>query len=180
MSWNDYYQRRDIIEAVLRQARRAPGAPLPFAEVEGAERAFGTEENLLRALHYKWTQVLGGYLRAEVAGPEDADDVPGGGESDHVDAVARAWHGAVRDHPTLHAVLEAHLPHHPALRPMHDAELRMLAVTAGLAEPNEPRDEVTRIGEAFEALLRNQTARHAPDRRANPVGQLLRRLAPTG
>ncbi|WP_106178565.1 hypothetical protein [Prauserella shujinwangii] len=178
MSWNDFYRRRDVMEAVLRQARRAPDAELPFAGIEGAEEVFGTEEQLLQALQHKWTQVLGGYLRAHVAGPEDADEVPGGGESDHVDAVSRAWHEAARDHATLRAVLDAHLPRYPALRPMHDAELRMLAITAGLAEPYEPRDEVAKVGAAFVALLRNQAP--APARRANPVGQLLRKLAPAG
>ncbi|MBK1786186.1 hypothetical protein [Prauserella cavernicola] len=179
MSWNDFYRRRDVIDAVLRRAERDPHGALPFAEVAGAREAFGSEENLLLALQYKWTQVLSGRLRSEVAGPEDADGVPGGGERDHVDAVSRAWRAAVREQPTLRAVLEAHAGRYASTDNAHEAELRMLAVTAGLAEPNEPRAEVTRIGQAFVALLEARAGSRTRSRRANPVGQLLRRLAPT-
>ncbi|MFF5992521.1 hypothetical protein [Prauserella flavalba] len=178
MSWNDFYRRRDIIDAVLKQAARNPRAGLPFAEISGAREAFGSEEKLLLALQYKWTQVLTGTLRAEVAGPEDAYDVPGG-EPDHVDAVSRAWRTAARENATLRAVLDASVDRYPALRRAYEAELRMLAVTAALAEPHEPRDEVTRVGEAFVSLLRARAGHLTAGRRANPVGQLLRRLAPT-
>ncbi|WP_020671429.1 hypothetical protein [Amycolatopsis nigrescens] len=174
MSWNDFYRRRDVLEAVLRQARHNPAGSLPFAEVPGAEEAFGTRENLLLALHYKWTQLLSGHLRAGVAGPEDADGVPGGNDIDHVDAVSNAWRTAVRDNETLRAVLDAHADR---LGPVREAEQRMLAVTAGLAEPHEPAAEATKVGAAFETLLRNGPAK--PARRRNPVGHLLRLLAPS-
>ncbi|PXY27227.1 hypothetical protein [Prauserella muralis] len=179
MSWNDFYQRRDIIDAVLREARRDPRGPLPFARIPGAARAFGSEENLLLALQYKWAQVLSGRLRAQAAGPEDAADVPGWGERDHVDAVSRAWLSATREHPTLRAVLDAHADEYPRLRAAHEAELRMLAVTAGLAEPHEPREEAVKVGRAFVSLLRGRDATASPRRRSNPVGQLLRKLAAT-
>ncbi|HKS48896.1 MAG TPA: hypothetical protein VJT49_28070 [Amycolatopsis sp.] len=143
MSWNDFYRRRDVTESVLRRARHAPEGPLPFAEISGAQDVFGSEENLLLALHYKWRQVLAGYLRAEVT-----DDC------DHVAAVTRAWRRAVRDNQTLRAVLDAH-DDHPALHGVHQAQQRTLAVTAGLADAAEPTDEVTRVGAAFEALLRH-------------------------
>lgn len=178
MSWNDFYRRRDVMEHVLRQARRAPEGNLPFASVPGAAEVFGTEENLLLALQYKWTQVLGGYLRAEIAGPEDAGDVPSGAQRDNVDAVSRAWRAAVRDHRTLHATLEAQRPRHEALARAYQTELRTLAYTAGLAEPNEAPDEVTRIGAAFVALLRGHPV-HSERTRGGPVGSLLRRLAAT-
>jgi hypothetical protein len=53
----------------------------------------------------------------------------------------------------------------------------MLAVTAGLAEPREPVAEITKIGVAFDALLRSGPVR--PPRRRSPVGHLLRMLAPS-
>lgn len=177
MSWNDFYQRRDVMDAVLRQAKRDPGASLPFAEVPGAVEAFGTEQELLLALHYKWTQLLSGYLRAEVGGPEDADDVPARDDTDHVDGVSRAWQAAARDHETLRAVLDANRERHPAVAKMCESEQRMLAVTAGLAEPHESAEEITKVGAAFDALLRNGPTRHA--RRRSPVGHLLRMLAPS-
>lgn len=177
MSWNDFYRRRDIMDAAIEQARRDPQAPLPFEEISGAKETFGSEEGLLLALHYRWMQALSGHLRAAVAGPEDTADVPGGWESDHVEAVSKAWRAAVRENPTLHALLEAGAERYPALRSAHEDELRVLALTAGLADPGEPRDEVARIGGTLVALLRNKGAR---PRSANPVGEWLRRLAPTG
>jgi len=167
MSWNDYYRRRDVMETVLRLAARDPEGPLPFAEVRGARAAFGDEEQLLLALHYKWTQVLSGHLRTELLG-----------EDDHVDAVTRAWRTAVRGNRTLRAVLDANIDRYPALRPVHEAELRMLATAAGLADPGEPTAEVTKVGAAFSRLLRQRPeSRRARTR--GPVGQLLRMLAPS-
>ncbi|NKQ58461.1 hypothetical protein HFP15_36995 [Amycolatopsis sp. K13G38] len=167
MSWNDYYRRRDVMETVLRLAARDPEGPLPFAEVSGAREAFGSEEQLLLALHYKWTQVLSGHLRAELLG-----------EDDHVDAVTRAWRAAVRGNRALRAVLDANLDRSPALRPVHEAEVRMLAIAAGLAEAGEPTAEVTKVGAAFSTLLR-QRPEPRRGRTRGPVGQLLKMLAPS-
>lgn len=174
MTWNDFYQRRDVITAVLEKARGDPEGTLPFAEVSDAEHVFGSEENLLLALHYKWTQILTGHLRGALGEPEDTDTDRG----DSVDAVTKAWHAAVAAHPTLHGVVDAGIERHPGtLRHVHEAEMRMLALTAGLADPAEPAEEVTKVGSAFLALLRDNPA---PARRRGPVGNLLRILAPTG
>jgi hypothetical protein len=181
MSWNDFYRRRDVIDSVLRQAHRNPEGDLPFAEVAGAEELFGTKQELLLALHHKWTRLLSGYLRAESACPDDAGALPDQAlphqESDRIDAVSRAWRNATREHPTLRAILDTHIDESAALLAMHRADQRMLAVTAGLAEPGEPVAEVTKIGVAFDALLRSGPAR--PARRRGPVGHLLRMLAPS-
>lgn len=167
MSWTDFHRRREVADAVLRRAARDPRGPLPFAEVPGARELFGTEEQLVLALQYRWSQVLGGHLRTEFESePED-----------HVDAVTRAWHEATRRNRTLRAVLDAAAERHPALRRVQEAEQRMLAVAAGLAEPGEPVEELTKVGAAFTALLRHGPELPAP--RRNPLGQLLRMLAPT-
>lgn len=179
MSWNDYYRRRDILDAVLRHARRDPEAPLAVSEIPGAADEFGTEDNLLLALHYRWQQALSGRLRAAVGGPEDSADLPGGRDTDHVESVSRAWRKTLSEHATLRTVLDAHLDDHPALRRAHEAEMRMLAVTAGLAEPGEPADEVTQIGKTLVGLMRTRTSELGAAPR-NPFGQLLRKLAPTG
>jgi len=178
MSWKDFYRRRDVIDAVLRQAHHDPEGELPFAEIAGAEELFGTKQNLLLALHHKWTRLLSGHLRAESACPDDANalDLPDQ-EGDQIDAVSRAWNKATREHATLRAVLDAHIDDSAELLAMHRAEQRMLAVTAGLAEPREPIAEITKIGVAFDALLRSGQAR--PARRRSPVGHLLRMLAPS-
>ncbi|QRP44241.1 hypothetical protein [Amycolatopsis sp. FDAARGOS 1241] len=177
MSWTDFYRRREILEAAVRQAKRTPGEPLDLAEIPGATDAFGCEERLLLALQHKWTQVLGGHLRAELADPEDAAD---DGVGDQVDAVCRAWRRAQAEHEALRALLDAGLERHPALVPLHEGELRMLAVTAGLAEPGEPAEELTRVGYAFDSLVRAGDRRpERPARRRSPVGHLMRLLAPT-
>lgn len=166
MGWNDFYQRRDIADAVLRRAARNPQAPLPLAEIPGAVDVFESEEQLLLAWQYRWSRLLSGYLRSEF---ED--------ETEPVDAVTRAWNKAVRKHGTLREVLDAHVDRYPALRRVHEAELRTLAVAAGLAEPGEPVEEITKVGAAFAALLRHGPQLQAP--RCNPLGQLLRMLAPS-
>ncbi|GAA4554642.1 hypothetical protein [Amycolatopsis samaneae] len=175
MSWTDFYRRRDALESALRQAGNDPGRRLSLAEIPGAAESFGSEEDLLLALHHKWTQLLAGYLRAELADPEDA---AAGQVLDQVDAVTRAWQRATSEHATLRAVLDANLDRHPALLPLHEGELRMLAITAGLAEYGEPADEITKVGYTLDALLRNGPDAR-PARRRGPVGHLLRLLAPS-
>jgi hypothetical protein len=168
MSWTDFYRRRDICDEVLRRAARAPRDPLPFTEVRDARQVFGSEEQLLLALQYKWTQLLSGYVRTELTG-----------DTDQVDAVSRAWHRAVRSHRTLREVLDANLDRHPALRLRHEAEQRMLAISAGLADPDEQPGEVTKVGAAFRALLRHGPDA-APAEPRDPVRHLLRMLTPDG
>ncbi|GAB3567249.1 hypothetical protein GCM10027445_15260 [Amycolatopsis endophytica] len=163
MSWNDFYRRRDILDAVLTAAARDPRGPLPFESIAGAAEVFGTRENVVLALHYNWTRTLSGHLRAEAEG------------DDHVDAVKRAFTAAVRRNRVLYEVVSAHRDEYPALRAAHRAEQAMLAVSAGLAEPGEPSGEITKVGAAFEALL-TDGPRLRPER---PINRLLRMLAPS-
>ncbi|WP_198048351.1 hypothetical protein, partial [Saccharomonospora iraqiensis] len=121
MSWKDFYRRREIMDAAVELGNHDAHGRIPFDRIDGARDLFGSEENLLLALHQRWTQALSGYLRARVAGPEDADNVPAGGERDHVDAVSRAWRAAVRRNAALHAVLEANVDRSVALRRAHEA-----------------------------------------------------------
>ncbi|MEU4250873.1 hypothetical protein AB0F15_26050 [Amycolatopsis sp. NPDC026612] len=172
MSWTDFYRRQEILDAAVRVAARNPGAPLPPAEVPGAEEHFGTEENVLAALQYKWTQALTGRLRAEFVDPDDAD-----GLGDHVDAITRAWRATVEEHADLRAVLDGAYERNASLRRRHESELRMLAVTAGLADPREPAAEVAKVGHALEALLR--ASREESVRRRPVLGHLRRLLAPS-
>ncbi|WP_410660634.1 hypothetical protein [Amycolatopsis sp. lyj-112] len=175
MSWNDFYQRRDILEAALRQAGHHPSRALSLAEIPGATKYFATEEELLAALQYKWTQVLGGHLRAEMTDPDYADEDVA---FDRVEAVTRAWNRTIAEHENLREVLDAALERCPALVPSHEAGLRTLALTAGLADGDEPTAEITKVGATFGTLLRH--GRQAkPARRRNPMGHLLRLLAPS-
>ncbi|MDT8914422.1 hypothetical protein [Amycolatopsis sp. PS_44_ISF1] len=175
MSWTDFYRRREILEAAIRHAGRAPGEPLMLEEIPGAADVYGSEDNLLLAMQYKWSQLLGGHLRAELADPADAE--ADAMDRDQVDAVSRAWRRAQSDNEALRAVLDGAQERCPALARQHEGELRMLALTAGLAEPGEPAAEITKVGHALDALVRAGDS--GPVRRRGPVGHLLRLLAPS-
>jgi hypothetical protein len=162
MSWTRYYERRDALDSVLVRAQRDPAGPLPHADV------FEGPAELLLALHYRWTLKLTGALGTVLAEAEQDPSI------DHVDAVSAAWRRTAAKNATLHAVLDAHAVRYAELRPMLEAEQRTLALAAGLAEPHEPTEEITRVGAAFLALL--QTALPQPARRRSPVEQLIRRL----
>jgi hypothetical protein len=162
MSWQDYYERRDALDSVLVRAERDPAGPLPLSN------AFADQVELLLALHYRWTLKLTGQLGLALAEAEKDPSI------DHVDAVSEAYRRTVADNQTLYAVLDAHGGRYEAMRPMREGEQRTLALAAGLAEPHESPEEITRVGGAFLALL--QTAAPQRSRRRSPVEELIRRL----
>jgi hypothetical protein len=162
MSWTTYYARRDALDSVLVRAKREPAGPVPHSEV------FDGPAELLLALHYRWTLKLTGALGTVLAEAEQDPSI------DQVDAVSAAWRKTVAENETLHAVLDAHAGKFAELRPVLEAEQRNLALAAGLAEPHEPAEEITRVGTAFLALL--QSSEPQPARRRSPVEQLIRRL----
>ncbi|MFC7344146.1 hypothetical protein [Saccharopolyspora griseoalba] len=164
MSWNTYYQRKHAIDAVLDSARRDPDRaldtiPSPFADAG----------ELLAALQHKWLQQLGGRLEVALT---DAERAPHG---DRVEAVTSAWRRAAAANPALRAVLDHHAEH-PALRAGATAENRLLATSAGLAEEFEPEHDATRVGQAFQQLLR---ASPPPAERRGRTGVLRKLLAPS-
>ncbi|WP_367131052.1 hypothetical protein [Saccharothrix sp. HUAS TT1] len=145
MGWSDFYRRRDALDAVLRAAAADPAAPLAF------DRDLFTADELLLALHHRWSHQLTGRLGAAL---EDGDD-------DRVEIVARTWRALAAEQPVLRAVLDAHLTSTEAV----EGEQRLLALTAGLAELSEPAAEVARVGAAFVNLIRTRPAAVVPGRR---------------
>ena len=152
MGWQDFYARRDALNAAVEQGELRTST------------AFPDTSELLLALHHRWTQRL--TARVELA-ELDHDD--------HVDAVGTAWRRTATDNPGLRALLDVHAED-PALRPLADAEHRMLARAAGLTEPGDSPAEEASIGAAFVALQRTAPD---PSPRRNPVERLLRRLVPS-
>lgn len=75
-------------------------------------------------------------------------------------------------------MLDANIDRYPALVTALEAEQRVLAITAGLAGPFEPVDEITKIGASFMALIRHSAPRHA--RKAGAPNQLLRLFSSAG
>jgi len=135
MGWNDFYRRRDALDAVL---RRDPAGPLEFDRT-----AFETADELLLALHHRWLQQLTGRLGVALSETDD-----------RVDAVLGTWRALAAEQSALRAVLDAHLRDPEAV----EREVRLLALTSGLAEMYEPSAEVSRIGAAFLALIRSEPA----------------------
>ncbi|AHH95306.1 hypothetical protein GCM10010174_58190 [Kutzneria viridogrisea] len=160
MSWNDFYRRRDVIDATLRQARRNPDGAVAFEEIPHAAEVFTGTEELLAALHYKWTQLLTGHIGLALSAAEQSPN------ADRVEAVASAWRRAANENQALRRVLEANAG--PALDAANAREQRMLALSAGLAELTEPAEEIERIGAAFLALVHSTPA--APSRTTGKRG----------
>jgi hypothetical protein len=93
MSWNDFYRRRDALDAVLRDARHDPSAPL-LVDPD----VFDSREELLLALRHRWNQRLNGRVAVELLDTAD----------DHETVVARVTRMLSVEDPTLRAVLDAH------------------------------------------------------------------------
>ena len=90
MGWADHYRRRDALDAVLRDARRDPSAPL-IVDPD----VFPTLNDLLLALDHRWQNKLTARMEAAALdGPVDEDRVI-------VELAA--------DEPVLRAVLDTHL-----------------------------------------------------------------------
>jgi hypothetical protein len=145
MGWQDFYRRRDALNAVVEQGELRTSDTFP------------DEGELLLALHHRWAQRL--TARVDLAELSTGDPV---------DEVGAAWRRTAADNAELRALLDEHADH-PVLRPLVDAEHRMLARAAGLTEDSDSASEQTAIGVAFVALQKT-----APSR--NPVERLLRRL----
>lgn len=145
MSWNDHHQRQAAIRAVLDEARRDPATALTTVPTPFTDRA-----QLLHALHYTWTQALSGYLEAALADDTSAED-------GHVQAAAGAYQHAAAAYPALRALLDHHRDD-PALHECLQREQRLLALSAGLADPDEPAAEITRVGSTLQQLLRSGPA----------------------
>lgn len=139
MSWDDFYRRRDALDAVLSRAAHDPVTPPTFDP-----ELFADLDELLGALQHRWMRQLTGHLGVAL-GDERAD---------RVETVIRVWREQARDHAVLRAVLDHHLTDGPA----HEQELRLLALTSGLAELTEPNAEIARVGSAFLDLIRTTSA----------------------
>jgi hypothetical protein len=90
MGWADHYRRRDALDAVLRDARRDPSAPL-IVDPD----VFGSLHELLLALDHRWQNKLTARMEAAaLEGPVDEDVVTA---------------ELAADEPVLRAVLDSHL-----------------------------------------------------------------------
>lgn len=150
MTWNDYYQRRDAITAVLEYARQNPSESITVDAVPQAHEVFPNTDELMSALHYKWMQTLTGRIAVAL---DEVEDQPRG---DRLQAVADGWRKTSADNPVLRSILDRNAEHATgALKRAFEHEQRMLAHTAGLTEIGEDPAEAARVGSAFLGLLRS-------------------------
>jgi hypothetical protein len=133
MGWHEYHRRRAALDQVV-----ADGLTVP----EG----FTDEDEVLPALHHRWSLRLAGRLElATHAAQRDP-------ELDLLDAVGEAWLATVDDNPGLRRLLDEHAGH-PALRPAVRYQQAAIARAAGLTEPTDGPAEQAAIGAAFLVLL---------------------------
>lgn len=142
MTWDDFYRRRDAINAVLHHARTDPHAALG-----AAPDIFPTPDTLLPALHHKWLLALAPRLELAVLSLAEP-----------VDAVAHARHATATAHPVLRALLDTHATH-PSLTEALAGEHRLLALTTGLAQPHDSPARTAHLGATL--------IRSAPSRRVS-------------
>ncbi|WP_086825271.1 hypothetical protein [Allokutzneria sp. NRRL B-24872] len=154
MSWDDFYRRRDALDAAVTTACARPDTRLPMV----------TEvDDVPAALHYRWTLLL--TSRVDLALLE-AERTGG----DLVEAVTAAWHRTAETEPALRRVLDAN----PAPAASLAREHRVLALAAGLADAGDSTEDIERIGSAFLSLVRSAPK---PVARRSPLSGLLRKLA---
>jgi hypothetical protein len=121
------------LNAILDRARRTSAGATPVSE-----------EQLL-ALQHRWTTALSARLD---------DALERAGTEPLTDAVAAAWRALAADQPILRAVLDTHESDSPALDTALRRECQMLAMAAGLTEPDDRSEEPARIGRALRGLIR--------------------------
>ncbi|GGM54279.1 hypothetical protein GCM10012275_26740 [Longimycelium tulufanense] len=177
MSWNDFYRRRNALLATLDWCERNPGEAIPFFDLTGIDEAFIDRADLLRAMQYRWLLLLA--PRIELA----LDQAARRPDLDRVGAVSGAWHELADAEPTLRRVLDQYAEvEEEGLRRPAAAEQRLLALAAGLVEPDEPAEDIVRIGAGFLAMVREQQPERVEMQpcaslwRRRPVTALLRRL----
>lgn len=136
-SWDRMHARTASLREVV--ADLDAGRPLRTA-VEG----FADRGELLRELHGIWARRLGGRLDLAL----ETDD------HDLAESVARAWQDTADDLPGVRRALDEHADH-PALQHVQRAELRTVAVAAGLATFDDPVASAARAGAVLVNALRN-------------------------
>ncbi|ONI93002.1 hypothetical protein ALI22I_00700 [Saccharothrix sp. ALI-22-I] len=143
MGWVDYYRRRAVLQAALRQVAR--DGELSFDRVDGAVGVFSGLAELVLALHHRWSLLLLGRVELAFAEAREGEDP--------ADVVSRAWLALAAAEPVLRAVLDAH-ERRPTMASALARENRMLALNAGLAHPDQHDAVLSEIGEALRTSLR--------------------------
>lgn len=172
MNWESHHRRGETLRRVGTTADARLDGLLPM-DVAGVAENFHDELDLLAALVLRWHTRLSGRL----------DGVLSEQPLDLETAVAAAWRRAADEMPGVRLLID-HYREHPvdeamasALARSADKERALLAVSAGLSGPGDPR--AARAGERLEGLAREgwrplRAAR--PARGTQGAGSLVARL----
>jgi len=139
--WAAYHRRAQALALVIAELDRT-GASEPLWTDELAD-AFTDRDDLLVALHDKWTRRLEGRI----------DMAAGLSLESNADVVAGAWLQVAAELPGVRRVLDVHADH-PALRRHELHEHRMVAIAAELAAMVDPVEWAAARGARFVSELR--------------------------
>jgi hypothetical protein len=147
MTWTAFRTRGEILRDVSTTADTRADGTLPW-DVEGVERVFADELDLLGALQLRWHTRLAGQIERELSSqPLDLEAV-----------VVAAWRATARELPGIRAVIDRYREHPldaqmaDALSVSADKERELLAVMAGRAGLGDPL--AAQVGAEIEARAR--------------------------
>jgi hypothetical protein len=147
MTWTAFRTRGEILRDVSITANTRADGTLPW-DVEGVERVFADELDLLGALQLRWHTRLAGRIERELSSqPLDLEA-----------AVVTAWRATARELPGIRAIIDRHRerPLDPqmaeAMSVAAAKERELLAVMAGRAGLGDPR--AAEVGAEIEARAR--------------------------
>jgi hypothetical protein len=140
-TWDTYHRRSAALQDVVATIEANPGNDLPWPDI--AAETFSGPDDLLVALHDKWTRRLEGRIELFL----ETDD------SDLETSVANAWHAVATELPGVRALLDRYVDH-PALRHHEIAEHRLVAIAAGRATTVDPMRASAWAGSQFVRQLR--------------------------
>ncbi len=120
------------LNAILEQARRPSRTPTPVSDAQ------------YLGLQHRWTTMLSARLDQAI---EEAIEEPEYGKL--AQATVEAWRRLAAEQPVLRGVLDEGLTRSEALLDALDAELRILALAAGLVGIDAPESRAVRVGREF-------------------------------
>ena len=139
----DHHAYDTVLAAVVAAADRRLDGAVPW-DVAGAERHFGTPDNLVSILQVRWHT----HLSALVEQALDAEPL------DLTQAVVDAWRSCAADMPGVRCILDAHAGS-PGMQIARRKDWELLASARGLAATEDSR--VDAVGRRVEELARSGT-----------------------
>lgn len=148
MGWEQHHRRTEAIDAVLDRARSTGRCELSAAEDPEIPAVFGTADELLAALRYKWSLIWHGHFERELH--ESGGTDPG-------ESARRAQEMSMNGYPALWDLL------------VHNGFAELDAGGAGASRdlPRTPPASRDQLGEAFERVAGQHRSAQDRQRRSD-------------